>query len=119
MPGLTQGRERVCCTVWGPEGQRIFYALPNTAKFFILDNGALLMGRPTPEPVLECTAMYSPIGCVKNFVHHIKIDETRKSGRIRMCIDLREPNKAVTVDSFPLPHMDAFFTEGCYCVFNN
>lgn len=23
-----------------------------------------------------------------------------------MCIDLKEPNKAVIVDSFPLPHMD-------------
>lgn len=30
----------------------------------------------------------------------------KKSGKIRMCVDLRGPNKAVIVDSFPLPHMD-------------
>lgn len=30
----------------------------------------------------------------------------KKTGKIRMCIDLKEPNKAVIVDSFPLPHMD-------------
>ncbi|XP_023806938.1 uncharacterized protein K02A2.6-like [Oryzias latipes] len=30
----------------------------------------------------------------------------RKNGKIRMCVDLREPNKAIVVDSFPLPHME-------------
>lgn len=30
----------------------------------------------------------------------------KKSGKIRMCVDLCEPNKAVVVDSFPLPHID-------------
>lgn len=30
----------------------------------------------------------------------------KKTGKIRMCVDLRGPNKAVIVDSFMLPHMD-------------
>ena len=30
----------------------------------------------------------------------------KKTGGIRMCVDLREPNKAIVVDSHPLPHMD-------------
>lgn len=30
---------------------------------------------------------------------------------MRMCVDYREPNKAVVMDSHPLPHMDDIFTE--------
>ena len=30
----------------------------------------------------------------------------KKNGGIRMCADLREPNKAVLIDSYPLPHID-------------
>lgn len=30
----------------------------------------------------------------------------KKEGGIRMCVDLRAPNKAIVVDSFPLPHID-------------
>lgn len=30
----------------------------------------------------------------------------KKDGSIRMCVDLREPNKAVVVDSFPLPQTE-------------
>lgn len=30
----------------------------------------------------------------------------KKSGGIRMCVDLREPNKAVVTDSYPLPHIN-------------
>ena len=29
----------------------------------------------------------------------------------RLCVDLREPNKSVVVDGFPLPHMEEMFTE--------
>ncbi len=30
----------------------------------------------------------------------------KKSGAIRMCVDLRKPNKAVITDSYPLPHIE-------------
>lgn len=30
----------------------------------------------------------------------------KKDGSIRMCVDLREANKAVVIDSFPLPHIE-------------
>ncbi len=30
----------------------------------------------------------------------------KKSGAIRMCVDLREANKAVVTDSYPLPHIE-------------
>ncbi len=35
----------------------------------------------------------------------------KKSGGIRLCVDLREPNKAVIIDSHPLPHIEEVFTE--------
>lgn len=34
----------------------------------------------------------------------------KKTGGIRMCVDLRKPNKAVIIDSYPLPHMEEFLT---------
>ncbi len=37
----------------------------------------------------------------------------KKSGGIRLCIDLRDPNKAVIIDSHPLPHIEEVFTEFC------
>ncbi|KAI4894806.1 hypothetical protein NFI96_001731 [Prochilodus magdalenae] len=30
----------------------------------------------------------------------------KKNGGIRMCVDFREPNKAIVVDCYPLPHID-------------
>lgn len=141
--------------------------------FFIVNDGTPLLGRDlmtllqvriennkvlpsaSTAPVMECVATPTPvIGCAKNFVHLVKVDDTitpvrqklrrlplsvrnavteelnhlqaagiieridasawvspivvtqKKSGKIRMCVDLREPNKAVIVDAFPLPHMD-------------
>ncbi|XP_037393143.1 uncharacterized protein K02A2.6-like [Pygocentrus nattereri] len=35
----------------------------------------------------------------------------KKSGGIRMCVDLREPNKAVVVDSYPLPQTEELFSQ--------
>nr|XP_055041695.1 uncharacterized protein K02A2.6-like [Misgurnus anguillicaudatus] len=35
----------------------------------------------------------------------------KKSGEIRVCVDLREPNRAVITDCYPLPHMEDLFTE--------
>ncbi|ROL53190.1 hypothetical protein DPX16_21123 [Anabarilius grahami] len=35
----------------------------------------------------------------------------KKTGGIRLCVDLREPNKAVVIDSHPLPHIEEIFTE--------
>lgn len=35
----------------------------------------------------------------------------KKDGGIRLCVDLREPNKAVVIDGYPLPHMEELFAE--------
>lgn len=37
----------------------------------------------------------------------------KKDGGIRLCVDLSEPNKAIVVDSFPLPHMKEMFANLC------
>ncbi len=34
----------------------------------------------------------------------------KKTGGIRMCVDLRGPNKAVIVDSYPFSHMEEMMT---------
>lgn len=36
---------------------------------------------------------------------------TKKGGRIRLCTDLREPNKAIVADSHPLPHIEELLSE--------
>ncbi len=35
----------------------------------------------------------------------------KRDGKIRLCVDLREPNKCVIMDCYPLPHMEDLFTE--------
>lgn len=35
----------------------------------------------------------------------------KKSGQLRLCVDLREPNKSVVIDSHPLPHIEEVFHE--------
>lgn len=114
-----------------------------------------VLSTTTAEPL---TAPLPEIGCVKQFVHRVKIDPTvqpvrqklrrlpfavrdavsaeldhlllagiieeidasawvspivvtkKKNGGIRMCTDLREPNKAVITDCYPLPHIDELFS---------
>lgn len=34
----------------------------------------------------------------------------KRSGGIRLCVDLREPNKSVIMDCYPLPHMEDLFS---------
>lgn len=45
----------------------------------------------------------------------------RKTGGIRLCADLREPNKALVINSHPLPHMDELFAnlQGAQIFFYN
>ncbi|CAM5115718.1 unnamed protein product [Eretmochelys imbricata] len=38
---------------------------------------------------------------------------TQKGGGIRLCVDLRELNKAIVIDSHPLPHIEEVFAELC------
>ena len=33
----------------------------------------------------------------------------RRNGKVRICIDLREPNKAIIQDAFPLPYLEEMF----------
>ncbi|KAI2642379.1 Retrovirus-related Pol polyprotein from transposon opus [Labeo rohita] len=35
----------------------------------------------------------------------------KRDGRIRLCVDLREPNKSVIMDCYPIPNMEDLFTE--------
>ncbi|CAM5075895.1 unnamed protein product, partial [Natator depressus] len=35
----------------------------------------------------------------------------KKGGGIHLCVDLREPNKAIVIDSHPLPHKEEVFAE--------
>lgn len=35
----------------------------------------------------------------------------KKFGDICMCVDLREPNKAIVVDSYPIPHTEELFSQ--------
>ncbi|CAM4492671.1 unnamed protein product [Caretta caretta] len=37
----------------------------------------------------------------------------KKGGGIRLCVDLREPNKAIVIDRHPHPHIEEVFAELC------
>ncbi len=142
------------------------------ATFFVVDKGTALLGMDlistlklqingdkvcTSSMATNTTPMDdTEIGCVKNFVHKVKIDSAvkpvhqklrrlpfavrasvsaeldhlqkagvieqrdawvspivvtgKKTGGIRMCADLREVNKAVITDCYPLPHIDEMLT---------
>ncbi|KAL1251129.1 hypothetical protein QQF64_018925 [Cirrhinus molitorella] len=157
------------------------------ATFFVVEDGTALLGMDlisslhlsfsidaittadampvTPVLSTAATAPFlappTEIGCVKQFVHKVKIDPTvqpirqklrrlpfavrdavsaevdrllhagiieeidasawvspivvtrKKNGGIRMCADLREPNKAVVTDCYPLPHVDELLSTLC------
>lgn len=38
----------------------------------------------------------------------------KRRGVIRLCVDLREPNKCVIMDCHPLPQMEDLFAVRCY-----
>lgn len=40
------------------------------------------------------------------WVSPIVVTQRKDGGKLRMCVDLREPNKAIVSDCYPLPHMD-------------
>ncbi len=144
------------------------------ATFFVVDKGTALLGMDLISTLKlqingdkVCTSIMATnttpmddteIGCVKNFIHKVKIDSSvkpvrqklrrlpfavrasvsaeldrlqkagvieqvdasvwvspivitgKKTGGIRMCADLREVNKAVITDCYPLPHIDKMLT---------
>lgn len=144
------------------------------ATFFVVDKGTALLGMDLISALKlqingdnVCTYVMATnttpvddieIGCVKNFVHKVKIDPSvkpvrqklrrlpfavrasvsaeldrlqkagviervdasawvssiivtgKKTGGIQMCADLREVNKAIITDCYPLPHIDEMLT---------
>ena len=44
------------------------------------------------------------------WVSPIVVTQRRGGGKPRMCVDLREPNKSMVCDCYPLPHMDELLT---------
>ncbi|KAJ8014421.1 hypothetical protein DPEC_G00040040 [Dallia pectoralis] len=45
------------------------------------------------------------------WVSPIVVTQRKDGGKLRMCVDLREPNKAIVSDCHPLPHMDELLSE--------
>ncbi|KAJ8336765.1 hypothetical protein SKAU_G00379850 [Synaphobranchus kaupii] len=80
-----QGRQRV---------RQKLRRLPLSVRGAVSDELKRLLAAGVIEPI-DASAWVSPIVVIQ-----------KKSGKIRMCVDLREPNKAVIIDAFPLPHMD-------------
>ncbi|KAJ8353489.1 hypothetical protein SKAU_G00210560 [Synaphobranchus kaupii] len=68
--------------------------LPLSVRGAVSDELKRLLAAGVIKPI-DASAWVSPIVVIQ-----------KKSGKIRMCVDLREPNKAVIIDAFPLPHMD-------------
>lgn len=44
------------------------------------------------------------------WVSPIVVTQRRGGGKLNMCVDLREPNKSIVCDTYPLPHMDKLLT---------
>ena len=45
-----------------------------------------------------------------SWVSPIVVTQRRDGGKPRVCVDLREPNKSIVSDCYPLPHMDELLT---------
>ncbi|CAI5686315.1 unnamed protein product [Oreochromis niloticus] len=111
----------------GTEGQRIYSALPLTTDDYEGSVKALeTYFHPKVNVVAERYRFRQRAQSVelKNLEEHgiiEKIDASewvspivvtrRKTGDIRMCVDLREPNKGVVVDSHPLPLIEDILSE--------
>ena len=55
------------------------------------------------EPVAEASEWVSPI-----------VVAWKKSGDVRVCVDMRKVNESVVVEKFPLPNIDELLTELCH-----
>ncbi len=61
-----------------------------------------------------CTVLRNsaiPAGCPEGLLFVPYSVRTRKTCEISLCVELREPNRAVIIDNHPLSHMEDLFTE--------
>lgn len=79
--------------------QQKLHRLPFAVRDAVSQELKRLIQQDVIEPI-ESSEWVSPVVVTK-----------KKNGNIRLCVDLREPNKAIVVDSFPLPHMEEMFAE--------
>lgn len=65
------------------------------------------MLRPCVSSELQCLESWDTIERISasEWVSPIRVIE-KQDGSIRLCLDLREPNKAMVPGNLPLPHMD-------------
>lgn len=79
--------------------QQKLWRLPFAVRHAVSDELDMLLKEGIIERI-DASPWISPI-----------VVTTRKGARIRLCVDLREPNKAIVADSHPLPHMEELLSE--------